>query len=1114
VTDPEDGEIDCSRVILQTYLGHDEHAHPLQSYTGCSGTVQTSLGAGHGAEANVFAVFEATYTDGGGTGGANPLTGRAIEQLQPKRKQAEYFADTGRAADGVGGGDPGVQRETTSDTAGGFQNIGFIEDGDWWSFDPTNLTGIEQLRFRVASATTGGRIEVRAGSVSAPVLATATVPGTGGWQTYTDVTVDLPQASTASGPLFLVARNPDGSTGNGSLFNVNWVDFLGRGVAHNSRPSVLVSATPQNGTAPVAVQFSGTATDPDGDTPLTYAWDFGDGATAGTANATHTYTAPGTFTATLTVTDSRGASGYASVAVTVTAPNTSCFGTRSDDFAGTALDRARWSTVVRESQTHAVRDGTLVLPTAVGDLYGTRNDATNIVLQPAPAGPWQATTKVSLAAAVNYQQAGLIVYGDDDNYAKLDLLFGGSLRVEFIRETAGTPRNDAADSTAGPTGGTIWLRLSSDGTNLTAAFSADGQTFTPVGRPAALAGITDPKVGLFALQGGTDAPVIDATFDWFQISPDEPAGPVDPSDEFTGSTLDKCRWNAITREDPAAYRIAGDALQIDVPNGDIYGTNNTGPTNFILQNAPSGDWTIQTRVDGTAFTEQYQQAGLLVYGDDDNYLKFDFIVDNTAGQPVVRRIEYRSEIGGTVQSPQPQIADLTSAVWHLRLVKTGTTYTASYSANGTDWTPFEPLTNAAVGATPKVGLFSLGGAQQASKPVSFDYFRLTTPGSADDVAPVTTAEVTGPVANGWYTGPATVTLTATDNAGGSGVARIEYQLDAETVWTPYTEPVLVAGDGVHEVRFRSVDGAGNVETAKAAAVQVDTTAPVTTATFAPPNDDGWHAGTVPVTLTAADPASGVAVVEYSLDGGAFTPYTQPVDVTGDGEHVLLYRATDVAGNVETVKSAVLTIDATKPTLLIGGIADGQLYGDSQDVRITFQAVDPTSGIRSVVGTLDGRAYQNNTLQAMYELNLGLHELVVTATDGAGNQTTSNVRFFVTTSFRDMQNLHDRFKATGRLSAQAHRQLSNKLTAVRQAEANGNDARALRLLAEYKVLAANSALVPEAEVRATLVRDADAMIVRLGGQPGAAGRAANDGRPLTGTGRLPGDATTVPRGGTL
>ncbi|WP_373320144.1 ThuA domain-containing protein [Virgisporangium aurantiacum] len=1109
VTDPEDGTIDCSRVHLQLYLGHDAHAHPLQGYTGCTGTVQTSLDAGHGAEANVFAVFEATYTDNGGTGGAGPLIGRAIEQLQPKRKQAEYYSETGRTMDGVGGGDPGVQRETTSDTAGGFQNIGFIEDGDWWSIKPANLTGISQVRFRVASAAAGGRIEVRTGSTAGPLLATATVPGTGAWQTYTDVTVAV---SGTEGPLFFVARNPAGDTGTGSLFNVNWVDFIGRGVSTNARPVVTVGATPQSGDSPLAVQFTGSATDPDGDTALTYAWTFGDGGTATGANASHTYTVPGTFTATLTVTDSLGAAGTASVQVTVNAPNTSCFGARSDDFTGTALDRTRWSTVVRESQTYAVRGGNLVLPTGVGDLYGTRNDATNIVLQPTPGGPWQATTKVSLPVAVNYQQAGLIVYGDDDNYAKLDLLWSGSPRVEFIRETAGTPRNEGADSAAAPAGASIWLRLTSDGTNLTAAMSGDGQTFTAVGRAADLAGITAPKVGLFALQGGGDAPVIDASFDWFQISPDEPTGAVDPSDEFTASTLDKCRWNAIVREDPTKYRLTNGGLTIDVPNGDIYTTNNTGPTNFILQTVPSGDWTAQTRIDGSAFNEQYQQGGLLVYLDDDNYIKLDYIADNAAGQPVSRRIEYRSEIGGVVQNPQPQITNLTSGAWHLRIVKTGNTYTASYSVDGTTWTSFEPLTNPGLS---KVGLFTLGAAQTASKPATFDYFRLTTPGSGDTEAPTTAATVAGPVSNGWYTGPATVTLAATDNV---GVTRTEYQVDTATAWTAYTEPFTVSGDGTHEVRFRSLDAANNVEAAKSVPVKIDATAPVTSATFAPPNDDGWHNGKVPVTLTSVDPVSGVSTVEYSLDNGPWTPYTQPVDVTGDGEHTVRYRATDVAGNVETIKSAVITIDATKPTLLIGGLADGQLYGDSQDVRVTFQAVDPTSGIKSVVGTLDGRSYQSNTLQAMYELNLGLHELVVTATDKAGNQTTSNVRFFVTTSFRDMQNLHDRFRAVGWLSLQAHRALTNRLTAVRQAEAVGNDERALMLLAQYKQAVNDPTVVTNAEVRATLIRDADAMIVRLGGTPGASGAAGaaatNGGKPLKGTGRLPGDATTVPEGGTL
>ncbi|SCE95355.1 Glucose/arabinose dehydrogenase, beta-propeller fold [Micromonospora matsumotoense] len=1108
VTDPEDGTVDCDRVQLQVLLGHDEHAHPLEQHTGCTGTVQTSLASGHGAEANVFAVFEATYTDDGGTGGAGPLTGRAIEILQPKRKQAEYFTATGRAPGSTGGGDPGVQKETTTDPAGGGQNIGFIEDGDWWSLDPANLTGVDQIRFRAASEVQGGRIDVHAGAVDGPVVATATVPTTGGWQQFVDVTA--PVTAAAEGVLYFVAKDPAGGTG--SLFNVNWMDFIGRGVTDNAPPQVTATANPATGTAPVTVAFTGTATDTEGDTPLTYAWDFGDGGTATTLNATHTYTTPGTFTATLTVTDKRGAKSYATVPVKVDAPTNSCLGARSDEFLGNSLDKDRWS-VVRENQLYSVSGGALRLPTASGDLYGTRNDATNLVLQPAPSGAWQATTKVTVPVTADYQQAGLLIYGDDDNYAKVDLLYGGSRKVEFIRETAATPRNDAADAVAAPAGDTIWLRLISDGTNLTAQFSTDGATFTPVGRSAALAGITNPRIGLLALNGGTTAPVVDAVFDSFLVSPDAPAGPVSPSDEFTGTTLDKCRWNAVLREDPAAYRVTDGALKIDVPKGDIYGTGNTGPTNFILQTAPSGDWTLETKVDGSALAEQYQQAGLIVHADDDNYVKLDFIVDNQAGQTPSRRIEFRGELAGVTQNPQPQVSNLTSGVWHLRLARAGDTFTASYSADGQEWTTFETVTNAAVGATPKIGLFTLGANAATSKTASFDYFRLSTK-AADTTAPVTTATVSGTPTEGWHTGPVTVTLAAADEAGGSGVASTEYQLDGATTWTAYTAPVQVTGDGTHEVRFRSTDAAGNVEATKKVAVKIDATAPVSSAAFAPANDDGWHNGTVPVVITSTDAGSGVKKLEWSLDGGAWTAYTTPVEVTGDGTHELLYRATDAAGNVESLKSAVVKIDGTKPTLLVSGIADGQLYGDSQDVRISWQAVDPTSGIKTTSGVLDGRAYASGTLQALYELPLGLHELTVTATDKAGNSTTSTVRFFVTTSFRDMQNLLDRFKATGRLSTKAHRQLSNKLDAVRESEAAGNDKRAVQQLTAFKALANDAALVTDTDVRDVLVRDADAMIVRLGGAATKAGVKANNNKSVDGAGRLGADPTRIAEGGSL
>src|SRR6185295_17048190 len=65
--------------------------------------------------------------------------------------------------------------------------------------------------------------------------------------------------------------------------------------------------------------FTSTSSDPDG-TIASYAWTFGDGATATTQNPSHTYLAGGTFTVTLTVTDNQSAAGSVSHPATVTAP--------------------------------------------------------------------------------------------------------------------------------------------------------------------------------------------------------------------------------------------------------------------------------------------------------------------------------------------------------------------------------------------------------------------------------------------------------------------------------------------------------------------------------------------------------------------------------------------------------------------------------------------------------------------------------------------------------------------------------------------------------------------------------------------------------------------------
>jgi cytochrome c len=228
VADPEDGTINCADVHLQAILGHDTHGHPLDAYTGCSGTVTTTLSSGHSDGDNVFYVLEASYTDKGGAGGSAPLTTRSQVILQPKRGQAEFFSNTGRTAAGKGDDNPGVQVETGSDSAGGGNNIGFIQDGDWWTIEPAALNNITAVRFRAASATSGGVAEIRWNSPTGTLLASATIPGTGGWQTYTDVTINLSNPVTGSGKLYFVARSP--ASTSGYLFNVNWTDFIGQGV--------------------------------------------------------------------------------------------------------------------------------------------------------------------------------------------------------------------------------------------------------------------------------------------------------------------------------------------------------------------------------------------------------------------------------------------------------------------------------------------------------------------------------------------------------------------------------------------------------------------------------------------------------------------------------------------------------------------------------------------------------------------------------------------------------------------------------------------------------------------------------------------------------------------
>ncbi|NED90492.1 glycosyl hydrolase, partial [Streptomyces sp. SID11233] len=118
VTDPEDGQIDCSKVTVRYILGHDSHGHPITSTTGCEGTITAPADAEHDPNANIFGVIDAEYTDGGG-GGQAALTGHAQVKLQPRHRQAEHFNTSS-----------GIKTYDKAEANGG-RTVGDIDDGDW-----------------------------------------------------------------------------------------------------------------------------------------------------------------------------------------------------------------------------------------------------------------------------------------------------------------------------------------------------------------------------------------------------------------------------------------------------------------------------------------------------------------------------------------------------------------------------------------------------------------------------------------------------------------------------------------------------------------------------------------------------------------------------------------------------------------------------------------------------------------------------------------------------------------------------------------------------------------------------------------------------------------------
>ncbi|MDT8323763.1 MAG: PKD domain-containing protein, partial [Bacteroidota bacterium] len=179
------------------------------------------------------------------------------------------------------------------------------------------------------------------------------------------------------------------------------LDATGHLPGYNMPPVAVASASVTSGNAPLAVQFTGSASsDPDGSI-VSWTWDFGDGGTAAIADPSHTYSNPGVYTATLTVTDDGNASATDDVTVTVTSTSSGSVRVASQDVTRVLVQSKsdRWEgrdlVVVRDAYNIPVA-GAVVSANYSGPNAGTTSgtsDANGEVLlatasQKSPSGLW------------------------------------------------------------------------------------------------------------------------------------------------------------------------------------------------------------------------------------------------------------------------------------------------------------------------------------------------------------------------------------------------------------------------------------------------------------------------------------------------------------------------------------------------------------------------------------------------------------------------------------------------------------------------------------------------------------------------------------------------------
>ena len=277
----------------------------------------------------------------------------------------------------------------------------------------------------------------------------------------------------------------------------------------------------------------------------------------------------------------------------------------------------------------------------------------------------------------------------------------------------------------------------------------------------------------------------------------------------------------------------------------------------------------------------------------------------------------------------------------------------------------------------------------------------------DRIAPEVDIELVGDQYKSKYTFVSErtrVKLSAKDNR--AGVDKITYGINIPSRSHEYIEPFpLLKTSGLQYVNYGAVDKVVNWTPRITEEVYLDKTAPKTKIAFIGKKfnnrDTLFINKNTKIKLTSYETESGLAVVNYTIDGKETSNYDKPFVCEKDGFHQLNYFGQDNVNNKEEANIAEFVIDNSAPEIKynfsVESIGIKEIDGVKYDIYpsntlVYLAATDNAAGVRDIQYSINGGQVMAKTQIGYFKP--GQFEVEVTARDVLNNSTKETIRFII------------------------------------------------------------------------------------------------------------------------